>query len=55
MSLEEEEEDSHIIDWDWVDKQPRWFQNEIRQGKKKPKFKKRIRKEKRDAEKKYRN
>jgi len=53
MSLEEE--DSEIIDWDWLDKQPRWFQNEVRRGKKKPKFKKRIRKEKRDAEKKYRN
>ena len=53
--LDDFEEDSEVIDWDWLDKQPRWFQNEVRKGKKKPKYKKRIRKEKRDAEKKYRN
>lgn len=50
-----EDEDSEVIDWDWLDKQPQWFRNEVREGKKEPKYKKQIRKEKRDAEKKYRN
>jgi|TARA_R110000751_G_scaffold268727_3_gene368446 hypothetical protein len=52
MAFEESED---IVDWDWLQNQPKWLQTEILKGKKKPKYKKRIRKEKRDAEKKYRD
>jgi len=54
MAFEEEKEEG-TIDWKWLEDQPRWFQSEVHKGKKKPKYKKQIRKEKRDAEKKYRD
>lgn len=53
MSFEEEENES--IDWEWIQQQPLWYRNKVAKGKAKPKYKKRIRKEKRDAEKKYRD
>ena len=52
MAKYEETED--IIDWDWVNSQPGWLKKDIIGGKSKPKYKKRIRREKKDAEKKYR-
>jgi hypothetical protein len=55
MAFEEPEESEGIVDWDWLQRQPKWLQTDILKGKQKPKFKKRIRKEKRDAEKKYRD
>jgi hypothetical protein len=54
MSFEEKEEDE-IIDWEWIQKQPLWYRNKVSKGKTRPMLKKQIRKEKRDAEKKYRD
>jgi len=55
MAFEKYEETEDIIDWDWLDSQPNWFRKNVINGKQKPRYKKRIRKEKRDAEKKYRD
>jgi|TARA_B100001540_G_C15767369_1_gene624620 hypothetical protein len=55
MAYDKYEESEDIIDWDWVSNQSLYVRNKIAKGKKKPKLKKIIRKEKRDAEKKYRN
>ena len=49
------EETEEIIDWDAIAQQPRWMRKKIAEGKRKPLMKKRIRQEKKDAEKKYRN
>ena len=51
----QEQESEDIIDWDWVSQQSLYVRNKIVKGKQKPKLKKVIRKERRDAEKKYRN
>tara|TARA_R100001463_G_scaffold5264_1_gene18378 strand:+ start:3761 stop:3928 length:168 start_codon:yes stop_codon:yes gene_type:complete len=55
MSYDKYEESEDIVDWDWISQQPMHTRNRIVKGKMKPKIKKRIRKEKRDAEKKYRD
>jgi len=55
VAFDKYEETEDIIDWDWVGVQPKWVQNEIVKGKRKPKYKKRIREERRNAEKKYRD
>lgn len=55
MDFEENDKSEDIIDWDWLENQPSWYRRDIIKGKQKPRYKKRIRKEKRDAEKKYRD
>ena len=55
MAFEKYEENEDIVDWDWLDNQPSWFRKDVLKGKQKPKYKKRIRKERRNAEKKHRN
>jgi hypothetical protein len=55
VAFDKYEETEDTIDWDWIEKQPLWARNAVKKGKLKPKLKKRIRKEKRNAEKKHRN
>ena len=55
MGFDKYEETEDIIDWDWIQSQPAWYRKEVLSGKKKPKYKKRIREERRNAEKKYRD
>ena len=55
MDFEEHEETEDTIDWDWLDSQPNWFRRDVLKGKQNPKYKKRIRKEKRAGEKKHRD
>lgn len=55
MGFDKYEETEDIIDWDWIQSQPKWARTAILKGKQKPKYKKRIRKERRNAEEKYRN
>ena len=55
MGFDKYEETEDIIDWDWIQEQPAWYRKEVMKGKKRPKYKKRIREEKRNAEKKYRD
>ena len=55
MAFDKYEESEDVIDWDWIQKQPMWYRSKVSSGKTKPRYKKQIRKEKRDAEKKYRD
>jgi hypothetical protein len=55
MAFEKYEESEDVIDWEWLDNQPEWFRRDVVRGKQEPKLKKRIRREKKDAEKKHRD